>query len=96
MQAANSTSQLPAEKPTLLDSARRWMASASSTLDVKQHIADFKAAAEDISEHAIRLMVVFVFQTIIVPLLSLWLVLKLLRAVVTFSRPSSPVVPRSQ
>ena len=84
LQAESQTVESASEKPSLFDSARRWMASASSSLDVKQHIADFKAAAEEISEHAIRLMVVFVFQTIVVPLLSLWLVLKLLKSVTLF------------
>lgn len=64
---------------SLLDSVKALYQSAANTLDVKQHIADFKKAAEGISENTIRLIVVFLFQTFILPLGSVWLVLKLIK-----------------
>jgi len=64
---------------SLLESARELYRSATRTLDVDQHLEDFKKAAEDVSEHAIKLIVVFVFQTIILPLGSIWIVLKTIK-----------------
>lgn len=72
--STNSTSE-----KSLLDSARELYRSATNSLDVRQHLDDFKAVAENISEHAIRLIVVFIFQTIILPLASIWLILKTLK-----------------
>ncbi len=81
LQESATVTDQSTDEPGLLESARRLVKSATSSLDVKQHIEDFTAAAESISEHAVRLMVVFIFQTVVVPLLSLWLLLKGLRAV---------------
>ena len=67
------------EEKNWLESARELYRSATNKLDMQQYIDDFTAAAENISEHAIKLIVVFVFQTIILPLGSVWLVLKAIR-----------------
>ncbi|MFT5612059.1 MAG: hypothetical protein ACI9WC_000429 [Arenicella sp.] len=76
-EAESSTVPIVGERPkSLLDSARELYRSATNSLDVRQHLEDFKTAAENISEHAIRLIVVFIFQTIILPLASIWLILK--------------------
>jgi len=64
---------------SFFDSARELYQSASNKLDMQKHIDDFKVAAENISEHAIKLMVVFIFQTMILPLSSVWLTLKALK-----------------
>jgi hypothetical protein len=53
--------------------------SATSTIDVRQQLKDFKLAAENISEHAIKLIVIFICQTIILPLGSIWLILKAIK-----------------
>ncbi|MFT5136506.1 MAG: hypothetical protein ACI9XU_000914 [Arenicella sp.] len=79
-EAESSTVPTVGESPkSLLDSARELYRSATNSLDVRQHLEDFKTAAENISEHAIRLIVVFIFQTIILPLASIWLILKTLK-----------------
>ena len=67
---------------SFFESARELYRSATDTLDFQQQLDNFKAAAETISEHAIRLMVVFVFQTIVVPLVSIWLVVKGIQGVI--------------
>lgn len=72
----------PTEDKSFLESAKELYRSAASTFDMQQHLEDFKAAAENISEHAIKLIVVFVFQTIILPLGSVWLILKAIKWVV--------------
>jgi hypothetical protein len=64
------------QQKSLFESAKALMQSASSTLDVQQHLRDFKAATEELSEHAIRLIVIFLFQTIILPLGFLWLLMR--------------------
>lgn len=79
---------------SLLDSARELYRSATNSLDLDQHLADFKAAAENISEHAIKLIVVFVFQTIIVPLGSLWLILKAIKLVVMRRSPHPTITQK--
>ena len=53
------------------------MVEAGSALDWKSHLAKFSQAAEAASEHAIRLTVVFVFQTLLLPLLAIWLTYRL-------------------
>lgn len=66
---------------SLFQSAKKIYQSATASLDFQRHIERFETAAETISEHAIRLIVVFIFQTLVLPLLSIWLLLKALRAV---------------
>lgn len=83
MQAEATTKEsLPGEE-SLLDRARQMVRSATQSLDVQQYLESFKTAAESISENAMRLMVVFIFQTLMLPLLSIWLVLKLLKVVLS-------------
>lgn len=65
-----------------LDSAKRAYASAADAMNVERRIEAFKLAAADISEHAINLIVVFVLQTILFPLLFLWLMVQALKAVI--------------
>jgi len=67
----------------LYESAKTWVQNAGSALDWKAHLAEFSQAAEAASEHAIRLMVVFVFQTLLLPLLAIWLTLKISRVCLT-------------
>lgn len=65
-----------------LDSAKRAYASAADAMNVERRIEAFKLAAADISEHAINLIVVFVLQTILFPLLFLWLMVQALKTVI--------------
>ncbi len=71
------------EERSFLESAKEWVQSAGTALDWKTHLAEFTDAAEAASEHAIRLMVVFVFQTILLPLLALWITVRVSRVCVT-------------
>lgn len=68
-----------AEQKSLFESAKELYRSATSTFDMQQHLQDFTQAAENISEHAIKLIVIFLFQTIILPLGSVWLILKTIK-----------------
>ena len=44
----------------------------SKNADVKAHFANLKAAAEQAAEHIVKLIVIFVLQTLVIPLLLLW------------------------
>ena len=57
------------EGTSFLDKARQWM---SGVTDVKARFEDIKLAAERVTEQIIRLMVIFLLQTLILPVLLLW------------------------
>lgn len=64
----------------LLDRLGQWYDRAASKLDVQGRIALYKDRLARASEHIIDLIVVFMLQTVVLPLLFLWLGLALLRA----------------
>lgn len=64
---------------TIVDRAMRYYESATSQMDVQGHIDRYKAAAAEASEHAINLIVIFVLQTLLLPLLFLWIIIRLFR-----------------
>lgn len=65
-----------------LDSARRAYASAADAMNVERRIDAFRQAAAEVSEHVIDMIVVFVLQTILFPLLFLWLMLHAIKAAI--------------
>ncbi len=67
------------EEKSLLDSAREFYRSATNKVNIQQHIDDFKNTAETISEHAMNLIVIFVFQTILIPLVLIWLIIQIVK-----------------
>lgn len=70
------------EERSLLDGARRMMESVADGVQLEARIDAFKRSVEQVSEHAIQLIVVFLLQTILFPLLFLWLLVKALQQVV--------------
>ena len=60
-----------AEGQGLLEKLKGWAGSQSTAL--KERFDGVKQAAEQATEHVIKLMVIFVLQTLIVPLAMLWL-----------------------
>jgi hypothetical protein len=74
------TSQGP-ENAGLMERASRWLDSATDNLGVEARMDQYRDLASKASEHAINLVVVFVIQTIILPLLFLWLVIRAIRKV---------------
>ncbi len=68
-----------AEQGSLFDQAREWYRSASRQLDVSGRIEQYEAAVAQTSEHVIDLIVVFVLQTILFPLVFLWIAVKLVK-----------------
>jgi len=65
---------LPDEK--LADKLKRWWAQST---DISEKIETLKQTADHLTRHIIRLAVIFFLQTLLLPLLFLWLLLKLYR-----------------
>lgn len=58
--------------PSLLDRVRRAYQSAVAAADVGSYLERYQQAAADVSEQVINLIVVFLVQTVLLPLLFLW------------------------
>lgn len=69
----------------LWEKVKRWTEAAES-LDVKARLADLQEAVSRATDHVVDLMVVFVMQTIVVPIVLLWALLKVVGGVL-FWRP---------
>jgi hypothetical protein len=87
---AKVNSQTEAQRPivgedSLLARARRLYDNAAASLDIQSYIARYKSAAANASEHAINLIVIFILQTVLLPLLFLWLLLQLIKRLSHFN-----------
>lgn len=71
---------------SLKDRAKKFYSSMTSKFDFDGMLDDYKNSAENVSEHAINLIVVFMLQTIVFPLLFLYLIYRLFRTVLLPSR----------
>jgi len=83
-----STRQTKAEENdgSLKERAKNLYNSMTSKFDFDGMLDDYKSSAENVSEHAINLIVVFMLQTIVFPLLFLYLIYRLFRSVLLPSR----------
>jgi len=79
--SAESAAQA-AEDDSLLGTAKRLYESTVATLDVSSYVERYQAAAADVSEQVVNLIVVFVMQTVLLPLLFLWGVVQVARRVI--------------
>jgi len=68
----------------LIDSMKDWLAKNG---DVGKHVENLKRAAEQATEHIIKLIVIFVLQTLVIPLLLLWALYAFVRQVFERSGP---------
>ncbi len=66
----------PEVDDSLVAQVEKWLDNTQQTLDVEGRLGAFKLAAENISQQVINMIVVFVVQTIIFPLIFLWLLIK--------------------
>ena len=87
---ARVNSQTEAQRPvtgedSLLARARRLYENATASMDIQAYIARYKAAATNASEHAINLIVIFILQTVLIPLLFLWLLVRLVKRLSHFN-----------
>ena len=62
---------------SLLGSAKRLYASALESFDIQAYVERYRNAAADVSEQVVNLIVIFIMQTVVVPLLFLWGMLQL-------------------
>lgn len=67
------------ENPTLLDRARDIYDQAIANVDIDRRLNEYRQAAETISENTIRLVVVFLMQTLVFPLLFMFIVWGIIR-----------------
>lgn len=73
-QVSDLTLQPPVEPPAdWSERAQRWWTQAGSTLDVSARMEALKQSAAALTDHIIDLIVVFLLQTLILPLGLLWL-----------------------
>ena len=63
----------------------KYLSEATNTFNIQARMDALKTAAENISEYTINLIVIFVIQTILIPLLFLWIIIKLLKWVFIYS-----------
>ena len=71
-----------------MERARELYNSARQSLDVEAQIKKYEQAASKASKHAIDLIVIFVFQTILIPVVFIWLAWQLLRWAVYYNESS--------
>ena len=83
-----STRQTQPEKSSgsLTDRAKNLYNSMTSKFDFDGMLNDYKQSAENVSEHAVNLIVVFVLQTVLFPLLFLYLIYRLFKGFLLPSR----------
>ncbi len=78
----NEKSRNESRKPGELSWLERLGQDFKSVLDsiqVEQHMDSLQNAVENLTEHTIKLIVVFIFQTILFPLFFLWMAVKLFK-----------------
>ncbi len=74
---------ITAENQGLLEKMKDWLA---QNADVKTGFAKLKQAAEQTIEHIIKLIVIFLLQTLIIPLLLLWVLFAVARIALELPR----------
>jgi hypothetical protein len=91
-QAAKLAPPPVAQSQGMLDRMKGWLA---ENADVRARFEELKQAAEQATEHIIRLIVVFLLQTLVIPLLLLWALYALARGVFERAGRWPEPVPRS-
>lgn len=76
------------EELSTLEKTKRWFTEAASQLDIRKQIAAYQDAAEQASQSVIQLITLFLVQTVLFPLLFLWLMVKLGKSVIRTSTPA--------
>jgi hypothetical protein len=87
----NSTLPSTLAAPGIVDTAKEWF---SKNADVTIRFEKMKKAVEQSTEHIIRLMVIFMLQTLVLPLLLLWGLYGVVRGAFEFPRVVSSVTAK--
>lgn len=77
--AADDLPTATATDSSLLERAQQWFASSASQLDISQKLDSLRQSADEISQQVLNMIVVFVLQSLILPLLFLWALIRLLK-----------------
>ncbi|MEO8544658.1 MAG: hypothetical protein ABI434_13815 [Burkholderiaceae bacterium] len=81
--ALDAAPKMESADPSIVNRLKGWF---SYNTDLKARFADLRQAVERIIEQLVRLMVVFVLQTVVVPVLLLWLMWSMLRSLLAADR----------
>ncbi len=81
--ATQSVSELTPAPDGAADRERSWWDSTKDRLDPSKKLADLRQRAELAAEHMVRLIVVFLLETLIIPLALLWLLYVIVRSAIT-------------
>ena len=84
LEKINSEQQIQSQDPSFIEKMQQQYQSAVSALDIDKRLEILKVTVAEVSESALNMIVVFVMQTLIFPLLFLWLTIKLIKSVYTF------------
>jgi len=76
------TAPPPAEDSSLVDQLGAMLGDTLRTLNARERLENLRQQVSDSVEHIIELIVIFVFQTIILPLVFLWGLVQLVKAVI--------------
>lgn len=75
------TQSVSADEPSILDRLGNFIGNSIASLRVSDRLARLRESASNASEHIVNLIAIFVLQTIILPLLFLWLFAQGLKAI---------------
>ena len=82
----NPAVQTPPEKQGMVDQMRHWW---NQDSDAKTHYEQMRQAGEQWIEHFIKLIVIFLLQTLVIPLLFLWVMYVVVRSAFALPRYSA-------
>lgn len=82
---ASPATAASSDRQGLLDRLKEWAGAQGAAW--KDRFEGLKAAAEQATEHIIKLMVIFILQTLVIPLVLLWGLFAIARAVVRATAP---------
>lgn len=88
----NPVAQSTASSKSLVEKMKGWF---DRNADVSVHFQNLKAAAEQAVEHIIKLIVIFVLQTLVIPLLLFWCLYAVAKRAVEWPRPVTQLVVKA-
>ena len=81
--AEQTTPPEPQEDPSLVDQLGSMLGEGLRSLNARERIEQLRVRVADAVEHFINLIVIFVFQTVLLPLAFLWFVVELAKSIVS-------------
>jgi hypothetical protein len=71
-----------AEDPSIIDQLGTFIGDSLRALNARERLEQLRSQVSDAAEHVIDLIVIFVFQTIVLPLVFLWFLAELAKSVI--------------